>query len=87
MNSNEGPFCYGEYEIGFVDMLVAPFMIRNFTHENYRDYHVTDHLEPNDRKKYEKWVEAVMNDKNVQTTLQDPERLNSVSISRFIEIF
>ena len=55
-------------------------MIRNFTHENYRDYHVTDHLEPKDRKKYEKWVEAVMNDKNVQATLQDPERLNAVSI-------
>lgn len=71
MDLSKGPFCYGEADIGFVDIMAAPFMIRAPVLETYKDYKVEELLEGDDQAKYKRWVQAVMNHPAVKPTLID----------------
>ena len=78
MDLSKGPFCYGEDDIGFVDIMAAPFMIRAPVLETYKSYKVEELLEGDNQAKYKRWVQAVMNHPAVKPTLIDVDVLVKV---------
>jgi len=81
LDLSRGPFCFGEQEMGFVDILVAPFMIRSPVLEKYRGYKIKDILTGSDLQKYTRWENAVMNHTAVKSTLQDSDKITEVRIN------
>ena len=78
---SKGSFCYGESHIGYVDIMVAPFMIRNICLEKCRGFKVKENLKEIDLEKYLKWENAIMTDESVKATLQDDQLILKVHIT------
>jgi hypothetical protein len=79
LDLSKGPFCYGDEKIGFVDIMIAPFMIRNPVLETYKNFKIKEILLGDDLEKYIRWETAILTDKSVKPTLASDQKMIKVS--------
>ena len=83
LQADKGPFFNGSSTMTYVDMVVLPWLARNYVLYAWKQFNIENELETGELALYEKWIEAIRNEESVKVSLpKDQEILVTVNVSK-----
>ena len=82
LQADKGPFFNGSSTMTYVDMVVLPWLARNYVLYAWKQFNIENELEAGELALYKKWIEAIRNEESVKASLpKDQEILVTVNVS------
>ena len=72
VDGSKGPFFGGSATMTYVDMVVLPWLARNYVLYAWKQFNIENELDAGELILYKRWIEAIRNEKSVKASL--PER-------------
>ena len=82
LDGAKGPFFGGSSTMTYVDMVVLPWLARNYVLYAWKQFNIENELDAGELTLYKRWIEAIRNEKSVKASLpKDQEILVTVNVS------
>ena len=82
LDGAKGPFFGGSATMTYVDMVVLPWLARNYVLYAWKQFNIENELDAGELTLYKRWIEAIRNEKSVKASLpKDKEILVTVNVS------